>query len=282
MHKQNGWVTSLKVCRESIRKWSGDARIIAIVCLVFLFAWIRIEPLRSVCDAEGLSITCWFFPHLMIGIQSLFYYFGVLLLFCDAPFVDNQQMDVILRSGKRNWFRGKILYIIVATCIYFLLVFVVSVIEFFPNVGFSMKWEDMMNILSVNKDYGGVVRRNVIVSYTPIEACLVQYMICVLFGIFLGLLIFYCNLYKKQNVGIGIALLFVLMGILVDFVDLHIMRVIVYFLPMAWTNIEIFKREAGGVPLAYAVVMLCIGIVVFIALIMRKSKSYNIECQEDM
>lgn len=282
MHRLDGWGISFKVCRESIRKWSGDTRIWAIVFLVCLFEWIRIEQLRGACIEQELSISCWYFPHLIVGMQAIFYYFGVLLLFCDAPFVDNQQMDVILRAGKRNWFRGKIMYILLASCIYFLWVFAVSVIEFIPYVGFSLEWEDMMNILSLDVSYGGSIRRKILIEYTPLEATLTQYVICVLLAMFLGLLIFYCNLFKKQNVGMGIALLIVLTGVLVSFVDIYVMRVIIYFLPMAWTNIEVFKRTIEGVPFAYAVSALCIGIVVLIMLIMRKSKSYSIECQEEM
>lgn len=282
MHKQNGWLTSLKVCRESIRKWSGDARILAIVFLVFLFAWIRIEDLRGMCIEKGLSISCWYFAFQIEDIHAMFYYFGLLLLFCDAPFVDNQQMDVILRTGKKNWFVGKILYIVAASCLYFLLVYVAGVVEFVPYVGFSTEWEDMMNILSLDHMYSTYIRRNVIVSYTPIEACLIQYTVCVLLGIFMGLLIFYFNLFQSKIVGMGIALTMVLMGGILNMVNLIVSRFVVYLVPMLWTDIDVYIRDTGGVPLAYAVTMLCIGIAVFVVLIMRKSKSYNIECQEEM
>ncbi len=282
MGKQNGWVTSLKVCRESIRKWSGDARILAILFLVCLFAWVRIEDLRRMCIANGLSISCWYFAFQMEGIHALFYYFGLLLLFCDAPFIDSQQMDVILRTGKKNWFIGKILYIMIASCFYFLLIYVVGVLEFVPYVGFSTEWEDMMNILSMDDVYGMYIKRSILMSYSPIEACLVQYVVCVLFAIFLGLLVFYFNLFQSKVIGIGIALTMVLMGVILNMVNLIVSRLAVYLIPMAWTNIDVFKRETGGVPFAYAVTVLCIGIVVFIVLIMRKSKTYSIECQEEM
>jgi hypothetical protein len=162
------------------------------------------------------------------------------------------------------------------------MVFLVSILEFFPYVGFSWEWEDMMNILSVETAYGGIVRRSVLINYTPIEACLVQYLLCVLLAVFLGLLIFYCNLFKKQNIGMGLALLIVLMGSFIYMVNLDVMRIVVYLLPMTWTNIDIFHQTSGGVPFAYAVTVLSIGIVVLIALIMRKSKTYSIECQEEM
>lgn len=282
MNRQCGWKMSLKVCCESIRKWRGDARVFAVIALVVLFEWVQIEGLRRGCIANDLSISCWVFPHLIVDVNAIFYYFGVLLLFCDAPFIDNQQMDVILRVGKRNWFRGKIIYIMAASAMYFGLMFLVSVLEFVPYVGFSWKWEDMMNILSVDGAYGGIIRRNILVAYMPIEAVIVEYFVCVFWAIFLGLLIFYCNLYRKNNIGMGIALLLVLMGTLVYFVDAYVMRVLIYFLPMAWTNIEVFKREAEGVSFVYAMSMLSIGIMVLVILIMRKSKSYSIDCQEEM
>lgn len=282
MHKQNGWITPFKVCRESIRKWKGDARIVAIVCLVCLFAWIRIEELRTVCESYKLSISCWYFPFQISDIHTLFYYFGLLLLFCDAPFVDNQQLDVLLRVGKKNWFLGKILYIITASCLYFLLIFVVGVLEFFPNVGFSLQWEDMMNILSLDSLYSTVIRRNIIINYSPIEACFIQYMICVLVGILLGLIVFYFNLSKNKNMGMAIALTMVLMGAMLSLVDLGATRFIIYFIPIAWTDIDIFHQTFGGVSLAYAVTVLGIGIMVLSVLIMRKSKQYNIECQAEV
>lgn len=280
MHKERGWMLSFKVCRESLRKWSGDARILSVMLLTFLFEWILIEPIRGSCDMYELSMSNWFFVFLFKGIQAMFYFFGVLLLFCDAPFVDSQQMDVILRVGKRNWFRGKILYIISASVLYFLYLCFVSIAGYFPNVRFSTEWGELVNTLSAQ--HHSVVRRGIVASYTPLEAFIVQFMVCVLFAVFLGLLIFYLNLGRNKNLGPGVALTLVLMGAVVNISSLKGERFWVYFTPMVWTDIEVYKKDAGGVSLAYAVSMFCIGIAVLVVLIMRKSKSYNIECQEEM
>lgn len=282
MRKRDNWSVSLKVCRESIRKWNGNGRILAVAFLVFLFAWIRIEPLRRACETYGLGISCWYFPFQIHDIHTIFYYFGLLLLFCDAPFVDNQQMDVILRSGKKNWFRGKIFYIVATSCLYFLFVAIAGLIEFIPYAGFSFYWEDMMNILSLDSTLGAVIRRNVIMSYSPIEACITQYIICVLLAVLLGLVVFYFNLYKNKVIGMGIAMTVTLTGTLVYFVDLKVSRIIIYFLPMAWSTIDVFKQEVGGVPFVYAVMVLLVADMLFAFLIMQKSKTYNIECQEEM
>lgn len=282
MHKQNGWLISFKICRESIRKWGSDVRIFAIICLVFLFEWILIEPVRGVCDTYGLSISCWFFPFLFTnGIHDIFFYFGILLLFCDAPFVDNQQMDIILRAGKKNWFRGKILYLLVASCLYFLLIFVASIIEFLPNVGFSLEWEEVINKISLDSQYG-MMQREIVSGYSPIEACLTQYIICVLFAFFLGLLIFYLNLFKNHNLGVGVALALVLSGSILNLFLVEDARFLQYFIPMVWIRIRNFVSEYHAVSFSYAVSFLCTGIAILIALIMHKAKTYSMECQEEM
>ena len=280
MVRQNDWKLSVKVCRESIRKLSGDARIAAIIILVSLFEWVLIEALRTECVVSGLSISSWFFVFLFDGIQALFYYFGVLLLFCDAPFADNQQMDVILRVGKKNWFRGKILYIFTASILYFLLLYVISIVEFIPYVGFSLNWEEFINMRSLKGDV--VIRRVIVSNYKPLEAFGVQMIVCILFAVFLGLIIFFFNMYKNKTLGAGIALVMVLMDTILNLVDLGKARLLVYFIPMAWTDIAVYKKETGGVPFWYPVTVYCVGIMVLVALIMRKSKSYSIECQEDM
>ena len=72
---------SLKVCKESFRKWQNNPRIWAIICLICLFEWVLIGPVREVCMERGLSISCWYFPFLFQNtINNLFFYFGILLL----------------------------------------------------------------------------------------------------------------------------------------------------------------------------------------------------------
>ena len=277
---KSGWRMSCKVCVDSIRKWRGDARIAAIMILAFLFEWILIADLRHLCDEYQLSFSCWFFVFLFKGIQAMFHFFGILLLFCDAPFVDKQQMDVILRVGKKNWFRGKILYIITASLLYFLYLFFISIAAFWPNVGFTLKWGELISVLSAQ--HNSVLRRDIVAYYTPLEAFGVQFMVCMMFAVFLGLLIFYMNLFKYKNLGAGIACTLILTGGISGLNTLNGSRLIVYFVPMMWTDIELYIKDSGGIPLAYAVTLLGIGIMVLIGLIIRKSKKYNIECQSEM
>lgn len=43
-----------------------------------------------------------------------------------------------------------------------------------------------------------------------------------------------------------------------------------------------FLLEENGVPFWYAITFLCVAIILLIVLIMRKSKSYNMEAMEEL
>ena len=55
-----------------------------------------------------------------------------------------------------------------------------------------------------------------------------------------------------------------------------------YFSPVSWTNLSIYKKGFGGVPMAYAFTMLLTGILVLILLIMHRQKEYSIEAMEEI
>ena len=54
-----------------------------------------------------------------------------------------------------------------------------------------------------------------------------------------------------------------------------------HIIPLKWTNISVFTKDYGGVSPMYAITVLCALCIIFILLIMHKSKSYSIEMMED-
>ena len=70
----------------------------------------------------------------------MLFYFGIILLLCNAPFIDEHQLFTLSRLGRKIWFCGQILYILLANFIYFAWMFFVSIIVFIPWVAPSAKW----------------------------------------------------------------------------------------------------------------------------------------------
>lgn len=282
MHRNQGTgnpCTAFQVCRSNFRKWGWNPRIIAIALFVLFIAWIGIEPVRGYAVGRGLSISCWYYPFLFINnMVKIFFYFGVILLFCNAPFVDEQQMYVLQRTGRKSWFLGQMLYIVAASALYFLYVYLVSVAEFVPYVGFSLEWEKVIVELAQNSIGSTVgLPRAVVQSFTPVQAVILSYLINVSLAVLLGFVIFYVNLWKSRGYGVAVAIFWVFLTDLISNISGFY-----YLSPLNWCDIELFCVKYGGVKLPYAatVIILC-GIILSI-LIMHRSKSYNIEALEEI
>ena len=286
MLKKTDWKIAFKVCGDSLRRWKKDPRIWAAMTLVCLFEWTKIEPVRQFCAEQGMAISNWFYPFLFSEtINTMFFFFGIILLFCDAPFVDRHQLFVVMRTGKRKWFLGKIVYVFVASFAYFTWMYMVSIIEFIPYVGVSANWERILEGLSITNKIGNTivnVPRNIIIQMSPVHAFLISFSLSVMIGSFLGLLIFYANLYRTHNIGVSISLIIVLMPGVVNVLPYEIMKKIQWISPVNWIAINIFTLEYGGISVGYAYTFLIVIDIILIILIMRKAEDYNMEAMEEL
>lgn len=105
---------------NNFRKWKSSYRVFIVFLSVLVFTFIREDYLRQYAQDVGLAVTPYFFAFQMDdGITRMLFYFGVVLLFCNAPFMDDQQMFVLVRTGRLRWFAGQLAYIVAANLVYF-------------------------------------------------------------------------------------------------------------------------------------------------------------------
>ena len=278
----------MKVAKLGIKKWMTSPRMYVVAILAALYLWAPLEQIRIFAMQQELSVSNWYFPLLWAddnGMIVLFLYFDIILMFCNAPFVDRQQIFVLLRSGKKNWFLGQLLYIVSAAVIYFLYIFVLTIVEFIPYVGFSFRWESVFESLA-NFDYRSVdmhassMPTELIHNFTPLKAFALSFLVNVLITVLLGELIFLVNLFKNRGYGTGAALAVVLFSWLVG--DAVFGSRLNYFSPISWSDITIIFQENTGVPLAYILSVLIFGDILLAILIMYRGRHYNIEAMEEI
>ena len=62
---------------------------------------------------------------------------GLILLLCDAPFIESDHPALLLRSGRRTWTAGQVLYIAGTSAVYFAVVYLLTVLVLLPHVALS-------------------------------------------------------------------------------------------------------------------------------------------------
>ncbi len=102
-----------------IRRWVNNPRIYVVALIVFFVYNAYISPIIGFSQSVHVAITPWIFPMLTANKYVIFMtMLGTLLLFCDAPFIDEGQPYMVIRCGRKRWIAGQMLYIVMASLIF--------------------------------------------------------------------------------------------------------------------------------------------------------------------
>ncbi|HCC35528.1 MAG TPA: hypothetical protein DEQ02_07830 [Ruminococcaceae bacterium] len=261
-----------KVCLiafHNIRKWTYNPRIYIIIALMFCFMGLRMSSVAKFANAVGYSTTIWFFPYIGIdGFLSLVIPLGLILLFCDAPFIDAEHPLMIIRSGKKSWAYGQVLYIIIASAVFWILIFFLSIVFFFPNVEFSSAWGKVLGTLA-QTDAGQAFGINMLNyelqnEFTPLMAFGLSFLLYWLVGIFLGLLMLVLNLRFSRAVGAIVAVAFIVFD---GFLSNILIPQLYYISPVSWLDLTYINFGSGSfMPSFHYVLIFLLAAVLFLLL----------------
>lgn len=67
--------------------------------------------------------------------------------------MDDQQMFVLVRTGRLRWFAGQLAYIVAANLVYFLWTALTTVLVLIPQVGFSTDWGGIIRMCAEITDW---------------------------------------------------------------------------------------------------------------------------------
>ncbi len=241
--------TVMAICLQNLRKWRTDYRIWVIAALVLVMVWIYIDDVRRIASGLGTSMPIWIYPFLYSQFHTkLIFTLPVVLLFCNAPFVDGNQMFVYMRTGKNKWLSGQIIYIAVTGAIYYVFLIAATLISSVLAGGeMSMEWGKTL-VTTANSNaalYFGspfiMVSPIVTAFFSPLSAIGFTLLTSWLCAVMIGLIILFCNLATKiRGLGITITSLLVVLSAFAD----NGFPMLLPFSPISWNTLD--KIDVGG------------------------------------
>lgn len=237
------------ICTQNLRKWRTDYRVWIIAILAVIMVWIYVDDMARIATGLGMQMPIWIYPFLYSQFHTkLIFTLPIVLLFSNAPFTDGNQIFVYMRTGKKKWLYGQILYIAAASGIYYLFLLAISLLStIFSGGSISMEWGKTLTTIAnsnaalyYNSPFISV--SNIITTYfSPISAVWFTFLLSWLCGVMIGLIIFFCNsLSKTRFLGITITSLLVVLSALVD----NGLPKFVPYSPISWNTLE--KIDIGG------------------------------------
>lgn len=284
----NNFRKSLSCCRLSFFKGFRNARTFAVATLILAFLCYHLSSLAGFSAEINVGITPWGFSHLLSPMMLLLYGTLTILMFCDAPFLDNQAYYSIIRAGRVNWALGQLCYIILAALIYTVVFYLSSVIVLIPHIEISLDWGKMIKTLALNpyigSNYGYTialyVNSAIVNSFGAVEATLISVGLMWLNVSFIGVLIFSCNLLMRRFSGLIVAGFFVCLSYFAYYQGgLMLGEWIGFFSPVSWASMLYLDWGFLGVYYPSPVYAICcqIGAIILMGIV-----SIVVFCKRDI
>lgn len=234
---------SIKVCVQNFRKWQTDYRIWVIALLLVFMVQIYVDDMKRIASGLEASVPIWIFPFLYSQFHTkLIYTLPLVLLFCNAPFADRNQTFVYVRTGRKKWICGQILYIVLSSAVYYFFLLLVTLLSTIPFGNPSLEWGQTLHTISssgVAAQFGAFfvdVSPLVISFFTPLQAVWFTLLVSWFSAVVIGLIIFFFNAVSKNRL-LGI-LISSLLIVLSAFVENGGYPQLIAYSPISWNTLD--------------------------------------------
>lgn len=253
---------------NQLRKWKNDYHIYFSLVYLLLISDMMLRPARKLIKDFDVSPTVSSFALIWNSrFFLLLFFFGVLLFYSDAPFQDSLSTFVIIRCGKMRFIIAQIFYIlsvgIIIPSIFFLIQYLL-----FPSSG-GKEWGQFWGTLAqtdiaVQANCRLEFQYHILWDYTPYEALVITFTLCILLTIMTGLILYFFSLLHMKTLGICFLSGLIILPEIVDWLDFTTFN---WLSPYSWICLDTtMKTYNGSLPsLSYVFPILCL-LNIFLAL----------------
>lgn len=214
---------------------SANALVVALFSL--LIQIYAMMPVVQFCDAAGVNMT----PFATVFVFNDVYYtflssvmsLGMIALCAGAPFMNQYQIQVLLRTGRRRWLRGQFGYLAVLSLIYTAYWALCPLLCAFGRIEWSADWGKIWTTLSFTDATRQLrimldVPYSIVAQFEPMQALGLSIALRFLYIFILGMIVFVGNLISRSCAG-------VVAGILITLAD-YMLTTEGNFVEMFWAS----------------------------------------------
>ncbi len=258
-----------KIALQNFISWSQNYRMLMLVLLICTIISQFCDEINSFSLSIGAQTNVLgILPYMYSNNKSYFrlvIQLGIVLMFSNAPFKTDNSLFSVMRTGYVKWCVGQLLYIIGASIIYVILLFLLTNIFCIKTLGYSDSWGKTFATLRLRTDFIYPITEKIQLLYDPLEAFLHTVLLIFMLSVFFGLLIFLMSSLIGRSSGLILSVLLILLGLMPDFCSVP--ALIAKISPCSLTQIGLLDKTRMTLypSIAYAYTVLGILIAVLFA-----------------
>ncbi|MCM1468811.1 MAG: hypothetical protein NC086_11735 [Alistipes sp.] len=137
-------------------------------------------------------------------------FLSIVFLVSDIPFSSENETYTLLRVSRWKWLTGKILYLLAACSLYYLVILLAGVIFLSGNAYVGNFWSEPFYYLACGMDigeYSAYFPYPHILLLSPLQAVLIGIALNIAYGFTMSLFLFFCNLKLPKTLGYAVTTL---------------------------------------------------------------------------
>lgn len=213
----------MKIALWQFKSWKGSARVIVVLLLAIVTTVYQSLVYIDYVDSLNESINI-FETYIMVMNNRwhiILMYICGMILFADAPFMNNNSLYVVSRVGRYSWALGMSIYIVVASIIYSLIILLTTIIcSASYSYGGDIWSRPMVSLLDGSAWIKGAptmfTNYNMAYNYTPMETALLGLGLFILLISMLGMMLFALNIVNGKVLGFAVASITYFVGFLIS------------------------------------------------------------------
>ncbi len=269
------WRILQQIASVNFKKWIVKPNVWIALLVYSIYIAANSLWLLRYCNATGMRITPWVYPHVYVMPLMWMVFSGLLaVIFSDAPYQDGFSQFLQCRVGRRTWLVGQLLYTLEVSLLITIVMAFIPALMLIPHVSFSFEWGTCIRWLAYNVldpvNYGieapGLTfGYPILEKYSALQAMGLSMLLTFLLSVFMGLLSFAANVIAGEGTG---AVIIGVLGFLAYFCTYvgyyFIGEKLLYISPVNWIYLTALDpKVSGGPPVSYAIVFLVAGAVAF-------------------
>ena len=273
-------INVFRIACYSLKKTFTSSKVYIVIILSFMYVQFMVNPVKIFAENVQIGVTPYLFPFLLTSNYSVkIFLLLVILLFCNAPFMDEAQLYILVRTGRRRWCVGQMLYIVMLSGFYTLLLILFTMIAVIPELSLETGWGKVINTFAqtgiapshgipISFDY------SIILKYEPITAMILEGFLCWLLFILFGNLIFAINMQISKFMGNTIAVVLIFFQMISE----EVSPILTYFSPASWVSFSFLDlnntNQYPGINYALAAMIITNFVFITVSIINAKIKHF--------
>lgn len=235
-----------------------NVKVATFCAAILILSWSYDQPYLRFVQEKNHPISWCIFPFYMssFGILSIFY-FGIIYIHSDVPFMQHINMYQVIRTGRGRWAMGQIGSILVRSFFAVIVSATAAVLPFAGNIEFSAEWGKIIKTLAsqrADERFGFETRQaldfrfhyQILGEYSPVQLMVITILVCTLICTFLGILMFLISLYAGKMIAVAGALMSAVSLFIVENIYGEGKLIAAHFVPTYWAEVALSATPVSG------------------------------------